>query len=332
MLPGSDLLTALPWLEGAWSALRTYLADGRVPHALLVHGPAGTGKMELARAFAARRLCTSERGEFACGECGACRLLEAETHPDFMIVESPEPGKAVKTDLVRDIIASLSLRPQYAHNRMVVLPRVDRLNRYAANSLLKTLEEPDLQTCFVLLAEQPGAVPPTIRSRCQRVAVTLPPRAATEAWLRNHVPSEEAQLRVIVARGAPLLARSLDSSRLVARRDILSSFEALATGAADPIQVAGRWEKFGSEELVSCLISWLEDLIRLKIAPGPRAVHNPDLGSSLSTLAARLKLRALYRVLDLAFGAKRALSGQANRTLMLEELAIACCRTARGDR
>jgi DNA polymerase-3 subunit delta' len=249
-----------------------------------------------------------------------------------VIVESPEPGKAVKTDLVRDIIASLSLCPQYAHNRVVVLPRVERLNRYAANSLLKTLEEPDLQTCFVLLAEQPGAVPPTIRSRCQRVAVSLPPRAATEAWLSKHMPPEEAEMRVIVARGAPLLAQGLDPSRLVARRDILTSFQALAAGAADPIQVAGRWEKFGAEELVSCLMSWLEDLIRLRSVPGSRAVHNSDLGSGLSTLADGLSLRALYRVLDLAYGAKRALSGQANRLLMLEELAIGCCRTAHYER
>jgi DNA polymerase-3 subunit delta' len=184
----------------------------------------------------------------------------------------------------------------------------------------------------VLLAEQPGAVPPTIRSRCQRVAVSLPPRAATEAWLRNHVPAEEVAMRVIVARGAPLLARSLDPSRLVARRDILTSFEALAVGAADPIQVAGQWEKFGSEELVSCLISWLEDLIRLRSAPGSRASNNPDLAASLSALATGLGLRSLYRVLDLAYAAKRALAGQSNRLLMLEELAIACCGTAREER
>jgi DNA polymerase-3 subunit delta' len=332
VLPGSDFLTEFPWLEDSWSALRAYIAVARVPHALLVHGPAGIGKMELARVFAARRLCTAESGEFACGDCGACRLLAAGTHPDFVIIESPEPGKAVKTDLVREVIASLSLCPQYAHNRIVVLPRADRLNRFAANSLLKTLEEPDPQTCFVLLAEQPGAVPPTIRSRCQRVAVSLPPRAVTEAWLQDQVPPEETAARVIVARGAPLIARTLDPSRLVARRDILTSFEALVTGTADPIQVAGRWEKFGSEELVSCLISWLEDLIRLRSAPCPHTVNNPDLAPSLSGLAATLSPRSLYGVLDLAFGAKRALSGQANRTLMLEELAIACCRTACGDR
>jgi DNA polymerase-3 subunit delta' len=305
--------------------LRAYLEAGRLPHALLLHGPAGSGKSQLARTLAKRLLCTAEAGEFACGQCSACRLQEAGTHPDFVIVEPDEPGKALKVDVVRDVVASLALRPLYAHNRVVLLPGVDLMNRYASNSLLKTLEEPDLQTRFLLLAENPGAVPATIRSRCQLIPVKLPTRELTAQWLRGQSPPvADVEARVIVARGAPLRALSVDASRVAARCGILESFSALATGSADPVDAAGRWEKFGPEEAVSCLISWLEDLIRLRAAPGARATNNPDFAEALRALTGRMALAQLYTCLDLAYRAKRQVTGQLNRLLLLEELAIAC--------
>lgn len=331
MPSGADGITALPWLSGPWSVLRRYFLSGRVPQALLLHGPAGVGKGLLAQSFAARLLCTAGEGEFACGACVGCRLREAGTHPDFLLVESAEPGKSLKVDMVRDMLASLSLSPQYAHNRVVRLPAADLMNRYAANSLLKTLEEPDLQTRFLLTAEHPGNVPATIRSRCQRVAVPLPPRELTEDWLRRHSPPvDDISARVTVARGAPLHALALDASRLAARCGMLQSFAAVAQGEADPVAAAALWEKFGPDELVSSLIAWLEDLIRLRNAAGACAINNLDWADALRTLSGRLRLTRLYVCLDLAYRAKRLLSGQANRTLLLEELAITCARMAGG--
>ncbi len=326
---GSDIRVEYPWLSEPWAALSAYVQAARMPHALLIHGPAGTGKAVLAKSLAHRLLCAADDGEFACGRCAACRLLVADSHPDLLTIASPEASKGVKVEVVREMITALSLRPQYAHNRVVMLPSAHLMNRYAANTLLKTLEEPDLQTKFLLLAEDPNTIPPTIRSRCQRIPIRIPARTMTIAWLRNQsssLSSDEIEARVTVARGAPLRAIALDVSSLQARRTALEAFVATSEGAADPVAVAAQWEKFGADELVPWLISWLEDLVRFRSASGAVVSNNPDLAERLCSLADSLNLRSLYACLELAYRAKRLLPGQINRSLLLEELAISCAR------
>lgn len=319
----------LPWLVDPWTDLRAYLLSGRVPHALLIQGPSGTGKTTLARCFADRLLCTADAGEFACGRCGACRLLGAGTHPDLLLMESVDAGKPIKVDMVRDMIAALSLRPQYGHNRVVLVPSAHLMNRHAANSLLKTLEEPDSQTKFLLLTEMPGAVPATIRSRCQRVFVRCPPRSLTAEWLRQQSPPVgDIEARVVAARGAPLHALALDATELAARRGILESFAAVLGGGADPVAIAGQWEKFGTDAVVACLIAWLEDLIRMRSGSGIGETRPPTSAALPPSLAGSVTPISLYGCLDRALRAKRLLASQVNRQMLLEELAMACSRAS----
>jgi DNA polymerase-3 subunit delta' len=251
----------------------------------------------------------------------------------LVVVAAPETGKGVKVEAVREMITSLSLRPQYAHSRVVVMPNADSMNRFSANSLLKTLEEPDSHTKFLLLAEMPGSIPATIRSRCQRLAVKMPHRSVTLDWLGSKLPSlspPELDAKLTLARGAPLRALELDMVRVQARREVLVSFMAIAEGSADPVVTAAQWEKLGTEDLVGCLISWLEDLVRLSSAPRTGATNNPDFANALRAIAGRLDVRSLYRCLDRSYRAKTLLSGQINRLLLLEELAIHWSRVSAG--
>lgn len=312
-------VASLPWLAPHWRALLAYIESGRVPQALLIAGPAGTGKRPLAEAFAQRLLCRTQ-GEFACGKCHSCDLFAAGTHPDFIRVEPEEAGKIVPVDAIRDLIGKLALTPQYGGRRAALIAPADRMNAAAANSLLKTLEEPDAHTSLLLLAETPQSLPPTILSRCQRIDIAVPNHAQALAWLTQQGLGETAEVLLALARGAPLRAASLANGDLPEmRRTFHADWRALSEGKADPITIADRWNKFSLETLLEWMISWTMDLIRLCAAPRWRTLDNPDLEKGLQALAGGLNLRRLYDFLDALHRARRAVAGQANRQLTLEE-------------
>jgi DNA polymerase-3 subunit delta' len=166
----ADVRTAL---ARAWSR-------GRLAQAYLFVGPEGVGKQLFARKFAQSLLCRAPRtGELeACGECAGCRPFLAGSHPDFHFVDR-DPGKREltvakligereqrgKTGLCHD----LSLRPLEGGRKVGLVNDADSMNDEAANALLKTLEEPPEGALLVLIAANPDALLPTIRSRCQQV-------------------------------------------------------------------------------------------------------------------------------------------------------------------
>jgi len=98
----------LPWQETLWDSLNSSIDNGRLPHAILISGPSGIGKMRLAKALAQHLLCQAEMTKYACGSCKGCQLLAAGSHDDISILEPEEPGKPIKIDAVRGLTDSLS--------------------------------------------------------------------------------------------------------------------------------------------------------------------------------------------------------------------------------
>jgi DNA polymerase-3 subunit delta' len=312
----------LPWLEPYRRRLVDYALAGRVPQALLIAGIAGLGKMRLARAFARRLLCRRP-GAAACGECASCHLFEAQTHPDFLAIEPAEPGKPITIDAIRRLIGTLSLKPQYSGYRVVILAPAHQMNAAAANSLLKTLEEPDEHTVMLLLTESPAALPATILSRCQRMDITVPDRGHSIEWLAEQGLAEQAEVLLAMAQGAPLRALALAQEGVIQKRgEFYLAWGDVARCIEEPVLVAEKWAKFSCEALLDWMISWVIDLIRLRAAPNCPTLNNPDLRKSLQATALQLELKNMYRFLDLLNATKRRLSGQINRQLALEELLI----------
>ncbi|HMW43772.1 MAG TPA: DNA polymerase III subunit delta', partial [Plasticicumulans sp.] len=111
-----------PWLRGIWAQLAPALAAGRLPHALLLAGPEGLGKMAFAQALGEALLCESPRPDHhACGHCRACRLLAAGSHPDLHVVAPAEEGKAIRVDAIRELIGFAALTPQFGGRRVLRL-------------------------------------------------------------------------------------------------------------------------------------------------------------------------------------------------------------------
>jgi DNA polymerase-3 subunit delta' len=319
------------WLAPHWRALSAYLAKDRVPQALLIVGKEGVGKMVLAEAFSQKLLCRNPQ-EYACGECVSCRLFAAKTLPDFIRVEPEEQGKIIPVDAIRGLISQLALKPQYGGRRVVLLAPAHQMNIASANSLLKTLEEPDGHTSLLLLTDSPHLLPATIRSRCQRMDIPLPERSLALAWLKEKGQGERAEVLLSLARGAPLKALGLTGEGLIEKRgEFYVGWQAVLERRDEPTVLAEKWAKFPCETLAEWMISWTMDLIRLGSVPRCEALDNPDLAGRLQALAQAINLTSLFGYLDRLTAARRMLTGQANRQLLLEELLILGQALPRGN-
>jgi DNA polymerase-3 subunit delta' len=154
--------------------------SGRPSHAYLLHGPAGSGKREAARAFAADLLA---RG--AADAAGARARVQHGAHPDLTWVTPSGAHEMLRRDVDEAVVSAAARTPFEASFRVFVLERADTLNDEAANALLKTLEEPADYVVLLLLTDRVTQVLPTIASRCQHVRFDPPAPAEVAARLRR---------------------------------------------------------------------------------------------------------------------------------------------------
>src|SRR5690606_31515541 len=169
------------------------LQQHHLPHALMLRGPAGTGKAHFALALAQMLLCEKPLAQVACGRCKTCHLIKAGSHPDLLLVEPEEAGKAIKVDQVRHLVEFASRKAQFSGYRVVVICPAEAMNPNASNALLKSLEEPGEKTLLALVSHQVSGVLPTIRSRCQVVEFPVPPRAPALTWLGGSLGKTRAR-------------------------------------------------------------------------------------------------------------------------------------------
>lgn len=208
----------LPWLEDPWNDFAARLEQGRLPHALLLSGPAGTGKRQLAERMVAGLLC-KRGGPEACGECRSCRLLDGGAHPDHFTVR-PEPDKReITIDAIRGLNAGLVLTTTISPRKVALVEPAEAMNRNAANALLKTLEEPPGHAVMILVADDASRLPATILSRCQALLVHAPERNLAVGWLAAEAGLDEASARLALEATAdsPLRARTLVEEELLDR-------------------------------------------------------------------------------------------------------------------
>lgn len=246
-----------PWNQPLFEALKARAAQ--FPHALLVHGARGTGKLALAEGVAQYLLCEDEAHR-PCGRCDGCRWFLAGSHPDLRRIEpealqkepavEPEegaegparrgkPSTQIKIEQVRELAGFLNLRSHRGRMRVALVHPADDMNENAANALLKGLEEPPAGAVFILVSHRPSRLLPTIRSRCVALAVPIPPAAAALEWLeRQEVRNPQRWLAY--AGGAPLQALEHAANaelfeRLLARPGPVDERDALES-LADALQ------------------------------------------------------------------------------------------------
>lgn len=306
-------MTVPPWQAEDWSRLQLRRDRDALPHALLLCGAAGLGKRMFARSFAHGLLCMQPADGYACGCCRSCLLLAAGTHPDLVeltcgLRRDGTPRTDIVVEQIRDLSARLAMNSQFGGWQIACIDPADALNTAAANALLKTLEEPSALTLLVLLADLPWRLPPTIRSRCQRIEFHLPESGQALAWLRSESVSN-ATAALTAAGGNPGLARDWSRSGMLEQREaVRKDLAALATGRGDPGAVARRWLE---SEAAPCL--WFaaqaaNDEFKARAVGG-----KPPLGSVLDD-------EALWRWHNAANRAREGLRGPLRADLQLLDL------------
>lgn len=154
---------ALPGNQRLKENLAAALKQNRISHGYLICGPEGSGKQTLANLLAAAAVCRG--ADRPCCACSDCRKVLSGLHPDVITVDDPEK-KTVSVDLVRQARADMYVRPNEAERKVYIFPRAQDMRTEAQNALLKVLEEPPAYGMFLLLADMPEKLLPTIRSRC----------------------------------------------------------------------------------------------------------------------------------------------------------------------
>ncbi len=283
----------LPWHQGAWETLLEARRAGRFPHALLLTGPRGIGLGQFSRQLAAGLLCREPLANgLACHACKACRLIKAGYHPDLFMAMPEAEGKPIKIDQIRELIEFVSLKSQYERDKIGIIDPADAMNRNAANSLLKTLEEPPPSSRMLLLSHRPSFLPVTVRSRCQRVDLIASPRSEVIAWLasRMKAPHEPEDLLSLAGNGPLGALRMLEEGAYTLPQALLDDLEALSLKRSDPVTIAQKWLSVGPAEVIGCLMRLTVDMARLKLTPDPPTLTNKS---------ARNRLKLLIKPLDL---------------------------------
>ena len=314
-----------PWQQATWQRLHAAHKAGRLPHALLFTGAKGLGKSQFATGFAQSLLCDalSDSGQ-PCGKCRGCHLFQVGNHPDYRRIEPEEVGKAIKIDTIRAYVDKGTLTAQAEGYKVVVIEPADAMNSAAANSLLKTLEEPVPWTIIILVTSRPGRLPATIRSRCQRITFPIPQRKEAIEWLETQIEEGDPALFLAMGSGAPLLAKSLAAPELLQERaKMVDEFHATLNGRQDPVVIAGRWDKLELPQVLNWMNAWLIDMLRLKYEEQPPTLYNPDHIQSLQAMAQVLDFKVLYGMLDRVYEANRTLGSQLNSLMTLEGLLLA---------
>lgn len=316
--------TLLPWQMAQWQRLLEAKKSHRFPHALLLTGSAGLGKSHFAHLLVASLLCQNpQESDTPCGVCKGCRLVAADTHPDYTLIRPEEPGKAIKIDTIRQFTQRGSLTSQSGGYKAIIIEPADALNTAAANSLLKTLEEPVDDTVLILVTASAGRLPATIRSRCQQYHFTPPNPSSAIAWLNEQVQGVNPSLLLSLASGAPLLAlKYANDGSLEERAQMIKELTGILRKNDSPITIALRWSKLDQNSVIKWFSGWVIDLIRVKIGSESADIINIDHREHLQALSRKVNSKRLYALMDRLFEANRTLGAQLNTQMQLESLLL----------
>jgi len=320
------------WQKNQWQQI---MRRASLPHALLLRGRAGTGKHDFAMSVSKALLCAAPNSDkVACGACQSCVWFAESGHPDFKLI-SPEDADASEESLtsapkkktgkksqisvaqIRQLIDYLNLSSHQVNSRRVVMiSPAEALNLASANALLKMLEEPPVNTLFLLVTSQPQRLLATIISRCQAIDMPLPSKVDALTWMHTQ-GIKNAEITLDMAGGAPLLALIMADEG----DTNLHLIGHLTMGEkCDAFACAPLFNSIGMERALDTLQKWVFDLAACKLAQ--HLHYYASYSNALQALCKSVNLSALLSYQTKLLEAKKTASHPLNNELQLENILL----------
>ena len=315
-MPFADILGH----ERIVEVFRRSVRSGKTPHSYIFEGKPGCGRRKTALTLIQALFCAAVADD-ACGVCPSCRKVASGNHGDIHFVEPLPDKRDISIDQLREIQRELALRPYEAPRKACIIEPAERMSVNAANSLLKTLEEPPGNAIIILLTENADMLLPTIRSRCQLIRFSsLSPENVRLLLEKSGVAPDLAELLAPLSEGSMQRAGELDNNTLAERRAaLLNHLTALDLGRISTIfdtaeELAGNRDE--TLESLDLLLSVARDAVYLNA--GCTEIVNTAIRPALETFAAGCTLERSLRMLGDIMETRRAVQRNANNKLALE--------------
>lgn len=310
--------------------LKKAIKKNELASAYLFWGSESIGKKAAAIAFARAVNCLSIDNADACGNCLSCSKIEKGIHPDVRII-APEgettegkKSKVIKIEQIRAIQNEMAYPPFEGKKRVFIIDNAERMNTEAANSLLKTLEEPARNSIIILVTSRPSYLLHTIISRCQGIRFSsLSAETVKRVLIENGRGEDDAGLIAAITQGKIGSALNTDPAFIKEKRDgyfhILSN--ALYRGADELFFSTERYAKDSgdAEELFEWLYLWLRDIIIFKETGEERYLINLDKSSEIKKWSG-IDTIALLNITRSITDIQRAFTRNINKEFALEKV------------
>ncbi|MFC1823121.1 DNA polymerase III subunit delta' [Thermodesulfobacteriota bacterium] len=328
--------------EKAIGFLKGVMARQRVPHAYLFTGIAGIGKSTTAVAFAQAINCLGPAEGEGCGKCQICRQVAHGNFPDLAFV-APD-GQHIKIEQIRDLNRALSFRPLSGGYRVSIIQKAETMTKEAANSFLKTLEEPPDGNILILNVTEPRALLPTIVSRCQKVLFSPIHFNTIEHWLVDKFGIKQEQAKVLAKVSEGSLGRAIrmnEGDFFERRQEYLHRLIQLpASSKEQALQLATEWSQeeksrgkgAATQEdrafigLLNVWKSWYRDLLLMKTKGPAELLINMDFSNKLKKTAGSFTIKRLWESLLVLERAHRDLLMSRNVDLTIENTLLSLKR------
>ncbi len=319
--------------------LRRAVSEERIGQSLLMAGPRGVGKYQFAIALAQALNCEKVKMGEACGDCVPCRKIARGEHADVRSIlrESQDPSfkkdprsQFIKIAQVREMSQQAQFRPYEGRRRVFIIDDAEWLRHEAANSLLKTLEEPPETSLVILITAKPFSLLDTIRSRCLMLSFAPLNAAEIEVHLRKmDKSSDELRLRSRLACGSIGRAIEIDLAEYREMRNVLMELIEAVAFSGDSITLLSAAEYLGRklekdefEKHLNALMALLADLFRLKLCEADGSVTNDDIVERLERAAEALTVEQITEWTDRIEQVFLGLPRNVNRQLAMEAMLI----------
>jgi DNA polymerase-3 subunit delta' len=322
--------------------LKNALQSNSLAHSYLFYGQESIGKKHTAIELAKTLNC-SESGEGdACDKCLSCRKIKKRTHPDFFFIEPVKTNATsreatIKIEPIRELQRKLAFHPYEGKVKVAVINDAELMNPQAANSFLKTLEEPPSATVLILVSSNPFKLLPTLISRCQAIKFQpLTPenikKILKETMTEGIIEENDLNFRTLRSRGSVKKAMKEDMAEIAnIRQEIVGLLETVSFDRMDIVFThAKSWARQSDqwEMILNEIMELVRDLAFFRSGCSESEIHNRDIANRLKPLALKRSLKSWLEIFNTVHTTQLALSGNANAQLFFENMLIDFCEAA----